>query len=128
MRITRGLAVFAALLSTAFSACGDKSPNAESVKKETGEAWDAVKKWGAEKRDVLIAKTSEGMKSLEKPMADAKAKAGDAGSEASKSLDAAWKTAQEKLEALKNASGPAFAKARDEMVAAYDALKAKLHK
>ena len=57
---------------------------------------------------------------------NAKAAAGAAGSDAAQALDAAWKKTEEKLSALKTASGEGYAKARDEMVEAYEALRAKL--
>lgn len=114
------------LLSAALTGCGDPSPSAKQVQTKVGEAWDAMKTWGAEKRDALVQKTDEGLKSLEKPLADAKAAAGAAGSEAAQALDGAWKTAQEKLAALKAASGEGYAKARDELMEAYEALRAKL--
>jgi hypothetical protein len=116
------------LVALGLSACGEPSPSAKAVQDKLGETWDAMKTWGAEKRDALVQKTDEGLKSLEKPLADAKAAAGEAGSDASRALDGAWDTAKQKLEALKNASGEGFAKARDEMVEAYEALRAKLKK
>ena len=111
-------------LSAALTGCGETSPSAKQVQTKMGETWDAMKTWGAEKRDALVKKTDEGLKSLEKPMADAKAAAGAAGSDAAQALDAAWKKTEEKLSALKSASGEGFAKARDEMVEAYEALRA----
>ena len=69
---------------------------------------------------------SEGLRDMEPALADAKARAGEAGTDAARAIESAWQTAQEKLGALKRASGPAAAKARDELVAAYEALKAKL--
>jgi|GEM_PF-3185768 len=88
--------------------------------------WDAMKTWGAADKDALVKKAGEGLADLEESVAHAKTAADKAGGDASRSLDEAWKTARERLAALKSASAGGHAKARDEMLAAYEALRARL--
>jgi hypothetical protein len=113
-------------LSFLLAGCGEPSPSAKNVQQKVGEAWDAMKVWGAEKKDELVKKTSDGLASLEPALADAKKAAASAGGEAAQALDGAWAATKEKLEALKGASGEGFAKARDELLQAYEALRTKL--
>lgn len=110
------------LILAALVACGD-SQEATSVKKEVGEAWDAVKAWGVARRADAEKVFSEGMDSLSRTYEAAKAKARASGGAAEKALEAKWGDVSQKLADLKAAAADKWEHARDEFVQAYEALK-----
>lgn len=107
-------------------ACGEPSDELDAVGEKLGETWDAVKAYGVKKRHDFEAWSTKAFDGFEEDFAAAKKKAGEAGSDAVKALDADWAFAKEKLEALKGASEDGWEKAKDEFVEAMDALKKKI--
>jgi hypothetical protein len=111
-----------ALTLVALAACGDNQ-EAKNVKREVGEAWDAVKAWGVAKRADAEKVFSEGVDDLSRTYEAAKAKARTSGGDAEKALEAKWGDVSQKLAALKAAGADKWEHARDEFVRAYEALR-----
>lgn len=118
--------VTSAALLTGLTACGEPSPEAKKVQSKMGETWDAMKAWGVERKADLLESASRGLADLKQAYAGAKAAGSEAGAAASQQLDEEWQGVQQKLDALKTASGQEWIKARDAFLQAYGVLKAKL--
>lgn len=102
--------------------CGEPSPEAKRVQLKVGEAWDAMKAWGADKKNDLVAAANRKLEELGPALEKAKGK----GAEAAAGLEADLASAKQKLAEMKDATGDRWAKARDDFMAAYERLKQKM--
>lgn len=96
---------------------------AGDVKKETGEAYDATKRYANEKKDEFVARTEARMKALREDLVKLKDKTKDAADATAKDLDAKAKTAESKFNEVKKSSGNAWTKLKGGVESAVDELE-----
>ena len=107
------------LLALASCGCGEPGPEAKRLRQEVGEAWDAMKDWGAAKKEEFVQKSGPMLDSMKKKVSEKSGEAAVAAQEG-------WKVVEQKFAEMKDASGDNWAKARDAFREAYESLKKKL--
>lgn len=106
--------------------CGEPSPETKRVQEKLGETLDAMKAWGIDKKDDLLASAAQQLAAMKQKLAEAKQAASGAGSEAAASLEAEWTVVEQRLGELKSATGAQWERARDAYLEAQAALGRKL--
>jgi hypothetical protein len=96
---------------------------AKDVKKETGEAVDATKKYANEKKEEFEARIDAKLKALKDDMTSLKDKTKDTADATAKDLDARAKKADAKLAEVKKAGGSAWSKLKGGVESAVDELE-----
>ena len=96
---------------------------AGDVKKETGEAYDATKKYANETKEEFEARMDARLKALKDDLVKLKDKTRGTADATGKELDAQAKKAETKFNEAKKASGNAWTKLKGGVVSAVDELE-----
>ena len=99
------------------------SQTAGDVKKETGEAVDATKRYANEKKEEFEARIDAKLKALKEDLVKLKEKTKDSADATAKDLDAKAKKADAKLTEVKKAGGNAWSKLKGGVEGAVDELE-----
>jgi hypothetical protein len=122
--------VFAATLllltSFALAGCGDDDAALNRVKEETGEAWDAIKAWSAEKKDRAVEVFAERKEAVNESYMRLKEKSADWSEERKRELEAGWRKVESTYQRAETATAEGWNEARDAFVAAYEAFEESL--
>jgi hypothetical protein len=108
--------------SQALVGCGE-SQEWESVKKESGEAWDAAKTWGIARRQDAERLLSNSLDTLRRDVEDAKANARATGGTTADGMNSKWDDVSRKFAEMQAAGADRWAEAKDAFVRAYEGLK-----
>jgi hypothetical protein len=129
------LASFASLVGLgALAGCGD-SPPATQARRETAEAWAALRAYGADQREAFEQELNARIAVLDRQLDELKARSARAGASAKADIERELSELQGRrgeltlrLEELKASSKEAWVKTRDATLAAFDQLTDGINK
>jgi hypothetical protein len=130
----RFTSTFASLLSALLlsaplllGGCGEASDSWKNVQETSGETWDALKTWSAEKSGEVRTALKKKMDDLEPQLKAARLAAAKGGEKASAELEKSVEDAKDALDALKTATASTWKDAVVGFKSALESLKAKIH-
>lgn len=107
--------------------CGEASDSWKKVQETSGDTWDALKTWSAEKSGEVRTALNKKMDDLEPQLKAARLAASKGGEKASAELEKTVDDAKAALDVLKSATASTWKDAVLGFKSALETLKAKIH-